>query len=116
MQPIDVAGRPSCSSRIVEATAVEARYRVRLVGAISMTRIGVSQCATSDRCRRDPSAIAYALMTTATPRELPPFARARRAYAPDAAAPAEWGFRWSSKTGVARTSAEATAFAFAARA
>jgi hypothetical protein len=36
------------------------------------------------------------LIATATPRELPPIARARRAYAPDATAPAEWDFRWSS--------------------
>src|SRR5918995_7072517 len=37
------------------------------------------------------------LIATATPRELPPIARARRAYATDAAAPAEWDFRWSSR-------------------
>jgi hypothetical protein len=35
------------------------------------------------------------LIVTATLRELPPITRARRAYAPDATAPAEWDFRWS---------------------
>jgi len=40
------------------------------------------------------------LIATATPRELPPIARSRRAYAPDATAPAKWDFRWSSHAGV----------------
>src|SRR5215213_1130830 len=35
------------------------------------------------------------LIATATPRELPPTARAHRAYAPDATAPPECDFRWS---------------------
>src|SRR3954469_19225136 len=45
------------------------------------------------------------LIATATPRELPPIARARRAYAPDATAPAEWDFRWSSAASARRLSA-----------
>jgi len=47
--------------------------------------------------RRDRS---FCLIATATPRELSPIARARRAYAPDATAPAKWDFRWSSHAGV----------------
>jgi hypothetical protein len=51
------------------------------------------------------------LIPTATPRELPPIARARRAYAPDATAPAEWDFRWSSHARVAADSGRALASA-----
>jgi hypothetical protein len=49
------------------------------------------------------------LIATATPRELHPIARARRAYAPDAAAPAEWDFRWSSRASIQAGSLETTA-------
>ena len=42
------------------------------------------------------------LIATATPRELLPIARAPRAYAPDATAPAEWDFRWSSGASIRR--------------
>src|SRR3954471_16781448 len=42
------------------------------------------------------SAFAIGFIATATPPELPPIARARRAYAPDATPPAESDFRWSS--------------------
>jgi hypothetical protein len=49
------------------------------------------------------------LIATATPRELSPIARARRAYAPDATAPAEWDFRWSSAASVSWTQNEALA-------
>jgi hypothetical protein len=45
------------------------------------------------------------LIATATPRELPPIARARRAYAPGATAPAEWDFRWSSRAKAVREKA-----------
>src|SRR5215203_5403218 len=49
------------------------------------------------------------LIATATPRELSPIARARRAYAPDATAPAEWDFRWSSAASVSWTQNETLA-------
>jgi hypothetical protein len=51
------------------------------------------------------------LIATATPRELSPIARARRAYAPDATAPAEWDFRWSSAAVVWVTALSALALA-----
>jgi hypothetical protein len=49
------------------------------------------------------------LNATATPRELPPIGRARRAYARDATAPAEWDFRWSSAAGVSLAAGETLA-------
>jgi hypothetical protein len=55
---------------------------------------------------QDPGRSATALkelIATATPRELPPIARARLAYAPDATAPAEWDFRWSCDREAIRT-------------
>ena len=54
------------------------------------------------RCRTTPTSriTTASLIATATPRELPLIGRARRAYAPDATAPAEWDFRWSSGAGM----------------
>src|SRR5919106_4272177 len=49
-------------------------------------------------------------MATATPCELPPIARERRAHAPDATAPAEWDFRWSSVATAPAVPRHTTAF------